>query len=398
MRIVITGADGFIGRNLTFRLRERAYGDLIEITPASTADELRNALRSAQFVFHLAGVNRPRDVDEFARGNTGYTEHLCAMLNDVGSKAPVVFSSSTQATLDNPYGRSKRAAEDILLAHSGRSGAPVHVFRLTNGQGPDWTRVSDLGRTLDPENPLYQPGGRPAVAASATAAAASTAAFASTLGAATAPATPTGGPDSVLPDLDLDLDLDLHEAPSAPAPAPSTFAMAAANNTAAAAPVVSAAQAPVPSLDLGDLELPQASWDEPAVTPQTTSEPDVQSEPLPLNLDDDLSLMDSGVAPLTSRDAKAATSESLEFDLGDLSLDLDTPTAAAPVAPSVAAKAASSAADALPDDPLATKLALAEEFNTIGDSEGARALVEEVIAESSGELKARAQRLLAELG
>ena len=272
------------------------------------------------------------------------------------------------------------------------------VFRLTNGQGPDWTRVSDLGRTLDPENPLYQPGGRPAVAASATAAAASTAAFASTLGAATAPAAPTGGPDSVLPDLDLDLDLDLHEAPSAPAPAPSTFAMAAANNTAAAAPIVPAAQAPVPSLDLGDLELPQASWDEPAVTPQATTEPDVQSEPLPLNLDDDLSLMDSGVAPLTSRDAKAATSESLEFDLGDLSLDLDTPTAAAPVAPSVAAKAASSAADALPDDPLATKLALAEEFNTIGDSEGARALVEEVIAESSGELKARAQRLLAELG
>ncbi len=114
--------------------------------------------------------------------------------------------------------------------------------------------------------------------------------------------------------------------------------MAAANNTAAAAPVVPTAQAPVPSLDLGDLELPQASWDEPAVTPQATTEPDVQSAPLPLNLDDDLSLMDSGVAPLTSRDAKAATSESLEFDLGDLSLDLDTPTAAAPVAPSVAAK------------------------------------------------------------
>lgn len=139
MRIVITGADGFIGRNLTFRLRERAYGDLIEITPASTADELRDALRSAQFVFHLAGVNRPRDVDEFARGNTGYTEHLCAMLDDVGSKAPVVFSSSTQATLDNPYGRSKRAAEDILLAHGGRSGVPVHVFRLTNVFGK-WAR------------------------------------------------------------------------------------------------------------------------------------------------------------------------------------------------------------------------------------------------------------------
>ena len=132
MRIVITGADGFIGRNLTFRLRERGYGDVLEITPESTAEDLRDALRGAQFVFHLAGVNRPRDIAEFASGNAGYTERLCTTLEDVGCKAPVVFSSSTQATLDNPYGRSKRAAEEFLLRHGERSGAAIHIYRLTN--------------------------------------------------------------------------------------------------------------------------------------------------------------------------------------------------------------------------------------------------------------------------
>ena len=132
MRIVITGADGFIGRNLTLRLSERGYGDVIEITPESTADDLRDALRGAQLVFHLAGVNRPRDVDEFASGNAGYTERLCATLEDVGCEAPVVFSSSTQATLDNPYGHSKRAAEEFLLRHGECSGVPIHIYRLTN--------------------------------------------------------------------------------------------------------------------------------------------------------------------------------------------------------------------------------------------------------------------------
>lgn len=270
------------------------------------------------------------------------------------------------------------------------------VFKLTNGQGPDWARVSDLGRTLDPENPLYQPGGRPAAAADAPGTASASAAFASTLAAAASPAPP----DSVLPDLDLDLDLDLHEAPPAPAPTPSTFAMAAAGNAAAlAAPAPEpATETAVPSLDLGALELPPSSWEEPATTaPQPPVTPEIASEPLPLNLDDGLSLMDSGVAPLTSRDAQSASTEPLEFDLGDLSLDLNAPTAAAQPSPSASSPVAP-ASDALPDDPLATKLALAEEFNTIGDSEGARTLVEEVIAESSGELKARAQRLLAELG
>ena len=132
MRIVITGADGFIGRNLSVRLGEQGFTDVVGITLESSSDDLRAALQGAGFVFHLAGINRPKDVSEFATGNEEFTETVCELLAAAGNKAPVVLSSSTQAALDNPYGLSKRAAEDALLKHSATSGAPVYLFRLTN--------------------------------------------------------------------------------------------------------------------------------------------------------------------------------------------------------------------------------------------------------------------------
>ena len=132
MRIVITGADGFIGRNLCVRLGELGHTDLARITLDSSDEELKAALKGAEFVFHLAGINRPKDVSEFATGNAGLTETVCTLLAEYGNKAPVVLSSSTQAALDNPYGQSKRAAEDVVLAHGERTGAPAYVFRLTN--------------------------------------------------------------------------------------------------------------------------------------------------------------------------------------------------------------------------------------------------------------------------
>jgi UDP-2-acetamido-2,6-beta-L-arabino-hexul-4-ose reductase len=132
MRIVITGADGFIGRNLSVRLGEQGFTDVVGITLESSSDDLRAALQGAGFVFHLAGINRPKDVSEFATGNAAFTETVCELLAAAGNKAPVVLSSSTQAALDNPYGLSKRAAEDALLKHSAASGAPVYLFRLTN--------------------------------------------------------------------------------------------------------------------------------------------------------------------------------------------------------------------------------------------------------------------------
>ncbi len=139
MRIVVTGAHGFIGRNLCVRLRELGQTDVVGVTRATTSAELAAALASADFVFHLAGVNRPKEASEFVAGNTGFTETLCRVLRSSGCRAPVAFASSTQADLDNPYGRSKRAAEEALLQHGRESGVPVHIFRLTNVFGK-WSR------------------------------------------------------------------------------------------------------------------------------------------------------------------------------------------------------------------------------------------------------------------
>lgn len=132
MRIVITGADGFIGRNLTVRLGELGYTDIVGITRASSESDFQTALHGAGFVFHLAGVNRPKEVNEFSTGNSQLTEAVCRLLAAAGNKVPLVLSSSTQAELDNPYGLSKRAAEEAVFRYGDRTGAPAYVFRLTN--------------------------------------------------------------------------------------------------------------------------------------------------------------------------------------------------------------------------------------------------------------------------
>ncbi|RYD68141.1 MAG: SDR family oxidoreductase [Sphingomonadales bacterium] len=137
--VLVTGAEGFIGRNLQFRLRERGGCEVIALGRDHSAADLADAAGKAEFVFHLAGVNRPKDQAEFAAGNTGATETLCAALAAAGNNAPIVFTSSTQAEADNPYGASKRAAEDALLAHSTATGAVVHIFRLPNVFGK-WAR------------------------------------------------------------------------------------------------------------------------------------------------------------------------------------------------------------------------------------------------------------------
>lgn len=139
MRIVITGADGFIGRNLRVRLRELGHGDVFGVTRATLAAEIDDALRRTDFVFHLAGINRPQDPSEFESGNAGFTEALCAALAAVGCRAPIAFASSTQAELDNAYGRSKRDAEKTLLQHGRAHNVPVHLFRLSNVFGK-WSR------------------------------------------------------------------------------------------------------------------------------------------------------------------------------------------------------------------------------------------------------------------
>lgn len=139
MRIVVTGADGFIGRNLRVRLQEAGQTDVVAITRQSSEEETQAALAGADFVFHLAGVNRPQDPADFATGNADATARLCAALKQAGRRAPLVLASSTQAALDNPYGRSKLGAETHARAYGADTGAPVHVFRLTNVFGK-WAR------------------------------------------------------------------------------------------------------------------------------------------------------------------------------------------------------------------------------------------------------------------
>lgn len=137
--VVVTGGEGFIGTNLRVRLGEHGSADVVTVGRSAGLAELEAALASADFVYHLAGINRPTDPAEFNTGNVKFTEALCAALSRNGRAVSVAFASSTQATLDNPYGRSKLAAENALSDYSKQSGAPVYMFRLTNVFGK-WAR------------------------------------------------------------------------------------------------------------------------------------------------------------------------------------------------------------------------------------------------------------------
>ena len=139
MRLAITGADGFIGRNLALRLREAGFSDIARITRLTSDADRRDMFLHADAVVHLAGVNRPIDDAEYTRGNTDLTAAICDELLALGRPVPVIFASSSQAALDNPYGRSKRAAEDVMQRHAALSGSGVAILRLVNVFGK-WCR------------------------------------------------------------------------------------------------------------------------------------------------------------------------------------------------------------------------------------------------------------------
>lgn len=139
MNILITGANGFMGRNLRQTISNaRPQDTLMPIDVQSTDRERREAAQKADFVFHLAGVNRPRNLDDYMAGNRDFTVELLEALK-AGQKPPVLLSSSTQAALDNPYGKSKLAAEEAVRAYGAQTGSPVCIYRLTNAFGK-WSR------------------------------------------------------------------------------------------------------------------------------------------------------------------------------------------------------------------------------------------------------------------
>ena len=137
--ILITGAGGFIGKNLVATLKTAGYTDLMLFERDDTPETLAEYAARAGFVYHLAGINRPKDPSEFYAGNAGLTETLLSLLDKAGNKAPVLVTSSTQAALDNDYGKSKAQAEQAIFAHGQATGAPVYVFRLPGVFGK-WCR------------------------------------------------------------------------------------------------------------------------------------------------------------------------------------------------------------------------------------------------------------------
>ena len=139
MKVLITGANGFVGKNLIVHLRERQDVEVLTFGRSDDLDELGERVAQADFIFHLAGVNRPQDPAEFGQGNTELTVALCKAIEASGRQIPVVYTSSSQAALDNPYGASKRGAEEALEALSSQHGSPVHVLRLPNVFGK-WAR------------------------------------------------------------------------------------------------------------------------------------------------------------------------------------------------------------------------------------------------------------------
>jgi UDP-2-acetamido-2,6-beta-L-arabino-hexul-4-ose reductase len=138
-RIVVTGGDGFIGKNLRVRLQELGYYDVVSLGRSASQEWRQAAFAEADVVFHLAGANRPSDPTSFDIENREATRALCDQLRGASKKVTLVYSSSTQADIDNPYGRSKRAAEEEVRRYSAETGAPSFIFRLTNVFGK-WCR------------------------------------------------------------------------------------------------------------------------------------------------------------------------------------------------------------------------------------------------------------------
>ncbi len=141
MRVLVTGAAGFIGRNLVERLRSGAFPDVTDILEFDRDTDpglLEDYASQCDFVFHLAGVNRPQDPAEFTEGNVDLTTRLLDALR-ASTPRPVLLTSSVQAERDNPYGVSKRGAEEAVKAYAEETGAGTYVYRLPNVFGK-WSR------------------------------------------------------------------------------------------------------------------------------------------------------------------------------------------------------------------------------------------------------------------
>ena len=271
----------------------------------------------------------------------------------------------------------------------------VEAFNLTRGDGPEWAYIGEMGRELDPSNPLYQPGGHPSSGGAAPSEQfnSSAAAFASS----TIPQMlePQAEEPAAPVDFDLDLDFSLGDEPEAAAPPPPPPAPPVATAPSYQPEPTVAMQVPKdPIFDGLEMDFSTGT----VLLKPTPGEPSASAPP---DFDTGASALSaSGLSFSTEpvaaakpaaapapAPAQALDSGMLEFDMGSLSLDLGSPTTESPTLSGAASETAS-------DDPLETKFALAEEFRALGDTDGARSLAEEVASQASGSLKTRAQSFI----
>ncbi|MCA1320217.1 capsular polysaccharide biosynthesis protein CapF [Bacillus tianshenii] len=132
MKILVTGSNGFVGKNLIAELKNKGYNEIFEFNRNNNISLLEEYTKQCDFVFHLAGENRPKNDNEFMEGNFVFTSQLLELLKKYGNKAPVLLTSSIQAEKDNPYGRSKKAGEDLLFNYYYETDTKVYVYRLPN--------------------------------------------------------------------------------------------------------------------------------------------------------------------------------------------------------------------------------------------------------------------------
>ena len=139
MNILVTGASGFIGKNLITTLKTYEGLQIFECNRDTDQSLLEKYCRKTDMIYHLAGSNRPKEEVEYELINVEFTKRLLDLLKRVGSTCPVVYSSSIQALLNNPYGRSKKAAEELFFEYAWETGAKVYLYRLPNVFGK-WCR------------------------------------------------------------------------------------------------------------------------------------------------------------------------------------------------------------------------------------------------------------------
>lgn len=265
--------------------------------------------------------------------------------------------------------------------------AAMQAYKLTGATSPDWNRICEMGLALDPSNPLYQPGGAPESAAGSSAFSENSS-FNSTV--PQSAHAELGAKDSANAELDLDLDFSLDDSPS-----PSAISDVTGGTMEAAGQTVKMAAEPQSSMEIdfdvsdpAPLTASESSRDPAPAMPEISLSLEDLEAPVQANELPSLKFESTGPAPVAPAVNPTQMTDSglMEFDLGSLSLDLESSVGESTQSP-----------DSLTGDPLETKLALAEEFISIGDEDGARALIEEVVSEASGDMRAKAQRALAQL-